>query len=124
MDDADNVSGQPHDAVYKLVSETISGDPTAANNGAIGFSYDAVGNRLGMTSTLGVIPARSYAYDANDRLNGETYDSNGNTLTTGAYTYTYDFEDRLIQAASVTNVTFFYDGDGNRVRKNVIISRS
>ena len=119
MDDADNVSGQPHDAVYKLVSETISGDPTAANNGAIGFSYDAVGNRLGMTSTLGVIPARSYAYDANDRLNGETYDSNGNTLTTGAYTYTYDFEDRLIQAASVTNVTFFYDGDGNRVRKNV-----
>ena len=44
------VSTYSYDAVYKLLSETISSDPTTANNGAIGYSYDAVGNRSAMTS--------------------------------------------------------------------------
>ena len=46
----------------------------------------------------------------------ETYDSNGNTLTTGGKTFTYDSENRLTTMNSGA-VTLVYDGDGNRVAK-------
>jgi RHS repeat-associated protein len=73
-----------------------------------------VGNRLTRTSTVAGVPAQTFSFDANDRLATDTYDSNGNTLTSGLATYTYDFADRLLTGPGVTNV---YDGDGNRVAR-------
>ena len=61
-------------------SEAISADP-AGNNGTVGYSYDAVGNRTQMTSTLNAIPPGSFSYDANDQLTTDTYDANGNTIS-------------------------------------------
>ena len=52
-------------------------------------------------------------YDADDRISGDTFDANGNTLTSGGVTYPYDFEDRLLTTSN--GVTIIYDGDGNRV---------
>jgi RHS repeat-associated protein len=67
-------------------------------------------------SPLAAITAQSFTYDADDHISGDPFDSNGNTLTSGGVTYTYDFEDRLLTTSS--GVTLVYDGDGNRVSAN------
>jgi RHS repeat-associated protein len=103
-----------YDELYRLRSETISADP-AGPNGAIAYTYDRVGNRLTRVSTVVGIPDQSFAYDFNDRLDGEGYDNNGNTLTSGGRTFGYDFENHLTSADG--GVSFVYNGDGMRVAK-------
>ena len=81
------------------------------------FAYNPVGNRKQITSTLPPVPAGLFNYDANDRFTaGDTYDANGNTVTSGGITNVYDFENHLIQQGGISIV---YDGDGNRVQKTV-----
>jgi RHS repeat-associated protein len=105
-----------YDNLYRLTGETIAGDPNGIN-GAVNYSYDAVGNRKQITSTLAPVPAGLWNYDANDRFTaGDTYDADGNTVSSGGIANVYDFENHLIQKAGVTIV---YDGDGNRVSKTV-----
>ncbi len=105
-----------YDNLYRLTNETVALDP-ASINGAVNYTYDAVGNRKQMASTLPGIPAGLWNYDANDRFTaGDTYDANGNTTSSGGIGNGYDFENRLIQKGGVTIV---YDGDGNRVAKTV-----
>src|SRR5439155_25884780 len=53
-----------YDALLRLTGEAISGDP-AGNNGAIAYTYDAAGNRLGRASTNPALASASYGYDAN-----------------------------------------------------------
>jgi len=38
-----------------------------------------------------------FGYDADDRLTTDSYDANGNTIGSGGLTYSYDFENHLIQ---------------------------
>lgn len=106
-----------YDDLYHLTGETIAGDPNGVN-GAIGYSYDPVGNRLSRTSTVAPVPAASYGYDKNDRLTSDIYDANGNTVGSGGHGYAYDSENRLTSLDSGA-ATFVYDGDGNRVAKTV-----
>jgi RHS repeat-associated protein len=59
-------------------------------------------------------------YNADDELASETYDNNGNTLTTGGKTFTYDAENHLTGMTSgSTTVSIVYDAFGNRVAKTV-----
>jgi len=102
-----------YDTIYRLLNETISGDPTSANNGSLGYSLDSVGNRSSLASSLAALTNQSFTYDANDRISGDTFDTNGNTLTSGGHTFTYDFQDRLKQYDNT--VAMQYDGDGNLV---------
>src|SRR5205807_2522469 len=85
-----------YDILYRLTGETITGDPDGAT-GAVGYTLDAVGNRLNRTSTLTAVPPSTGTFDANDRLTNDTYDPNGSTTASGANTYAYDFENRLKQ---------------------------
>ena len=105
-----------YDNLYRLMSETITGDPNAVN-GAVSYVYDPVGNRTQKTSTLPGFPGGLSNYNANDQLTSDSY---GNTIgsgtNTGANGYVYDFENHLIQQAGISIV---YDGDGNRVSKTV-----
>ncbi len=103
-----------YDDLYRLKSETISADPSGPN-GAITYTYDKVGNRLTRNSTVALIPDQTFAYDFNDRLSGEGYDDNGNTLTSGSRSFGYDFENHLVTANG--GVSFVYNGDGIRVAK-------
>ena len=104
-----------YDALYRLTSETVTGDP-AGVNGTVGYDYDPVGNRLERTSTLAPVPAQTFSYDANDRIGIETYDDNGNTqVTTEGRHFGYDTDNRLVSADG--GVSFVYDGDGNRVAR-------
>jgi RHS repeat-associated protein len=102
-----------YDALYRLTGETIAGGSV---NGTIGYTYDSVGNRLSRTSTVSPVPAATSTYDANDRLNSDTYDQNGNTTASGGNSFTYDFQNHLLTQNS-TAVAIVYDGDGNRVSK-------
>ncbi|MBI5182123.1 MAG: RHS repeat protein [Nitrospirae bacterium] len=92
------------------------------------YSYDPVGNRL--TD----IEARSYTYNNGNELltqNGTsfTFDANGNmtskTDSSGATTYTYNSENRLVQINTqpVTGnpqlVIYKYDPFGRRIEKSV-----
>src|SRR6266849_4088734 len=105
-----------YDNLYRLTSETIASDPSGIN-GAVNYTYDAVGNRKQITSTLAPIPAGLWNYDADDRFTaGDTYDANGNTVTSGGIANVYDFENHLMQQGGISIV---YDGDGNRVQKTV-----
>jgi YD repeat-containing protein len=105
-----------YDNDYRLTSEAITGDP-AGHNGTVSYTqYDAVGNRLQMASTLSAVPGGSFVYDANDQLTTDTYDANGNTISSGGISYGYDFENRLLTPGAVL---ILYDGDGNRVSETV-----
>ena len=108
-----------YDNIYRLTDEVISLDPHSVN-GNVHYDLDPVGNRTQETSTLSGLLPGSFTYDFDDRLNTETYDADGNTLTSGGKTFAYDFENRLtsMTAGSVT-VTIQYDADGNRVAKTV-----
>jgi RHS repeat-associated protein len=114
-----------YDALYRLTSETVSaatgGTFTCGDSnercGAVGYTYDAVGNRRERTSTLNKIPPTGLLYyDANDRTSTDVYDNNGNTVSSGGIENAYDFENHLIKHGDVTVV---YDGDGNRVAETV-----
>ena len=106
-----------YDALYRLTGETIGGDPDGVD-GTIGYLYDPVGNRLTRTSTVSGIDPQTFTYDANDRITSESYDANGNTLVTvDGRVFAYDSDNRLIGADP--DVTFLYDGDGNRVARTV-----
>jgi RHS repeat-associated protein len=107
-----------YDDLYRLTSETIANDSHGVN-GSANYNYDPVGNRLSRISTMGPVPSQSSTYDANDRLNSDSYDNNGNTTAAGSNNYTYDFENRLVSLSTQNSglSTFLYDGDGNRVAK-------
>jgi RHS repeat-associated protein len=105
-----------YDNTYRLLNETITGDPISTNNGALTYVLDAAANRQSRASTLAVLSVQSFAFDTNDRLTSDTYDNNGNTLASGGNSYAYDFEDRLTNFNNGA-VTMIYDGNGNRVAK-------
>jgi len=76
-------------------------------------------HRLAATSLsfLLALPAFSNSCNGNDRFTaGDTYDNDGNTVSSGGIANTYDCENHLIQKGGVAIV---YDGDGNRVSKTV-----
>ena len=101
-----------YDTDYHLKSETITADP-GNNNGAESYTYDAVGNRKTLASTIPSLPGSiSYSYDLNDRLTNDTYDNDGNTISSAGTASTYDFENHMLTHGAVSMV---YDGDGNRV---------
>jgi len=111
-----------YDDLYRLTSETIAAGSGAtfacgtAQCGTVGYVYDPVGNRTSMTSTLGAVPAGLWNYDANDRLTTDTYDNDGNTVSSAGIQNVYDFENHLVQHGAIT---YQYDGDGNRVSKTI-----
>ncbi len=77
-----------------------------ANDGL--YAYDDGEHVQAATSYRG----NSYGYDANGNMTSRVVDD-------VSYILTYDEENRLISVTGGVTVTFTYDGDGNRVRKEV-----
>src|SRR5215213_2091676 len=117
IENTGRVTAYTYDSLYRLKSETVSGDP-ASGNGAVNYTYDAVDNRLSRNSTVTAVPTTTSAYDVNDRLTSDSYDANGNTRSASGLSYTYDFENR-IKTANGGAVRIVYDGDGNRVSETI-----
>jgi RHS repeat-associated protein len=123
-----------YDPLNRLVTESVS-DPGGGKR-TIGYTYDAVGNRL--TRDDSVEGETADTFDANDRLQTETlngvvtsytYDNNGNTVSrssgaTDQASYQWDFQNHLIgadvtDAAGTRHLAYQYDADGLRVASSV-----
>ena len=108
-----------YDGIYRLTNESVTGD-TSGENGAVGYTLDAVGNRSQDTSSLNGITPGSWGYNSDDEVSSESYDANGNVTATGGKSFTYDSENHLMSmTATGTSASVIYDGDGNRVAKTV-----
>jgi YD repeat-containing protein len=73
-----------------------------------GITYDQYGLNAGPHAVTHTSDGKSY-----------TYDANGNMLTDGTRTFTYDNDNmpKTITKGGITT-TFVYDGSGNRVKKS------
>ena len=108
-----------YDGIYRLTNESVTSDPSN-NDGSVSYSLDPVGNRSQETSSITGLTSGSWGYNSDDEVSTETYDANGNVLTTGSKSFTYDSENHMMSmSATGTSVTMVYDGDGNRVGKTV-----
>jgi len=106
-----------YDGIYRLTSEAVQ-DPSGGN-GEVDYTLDPVGNRTSVNSSLpGVQSVSLNSFNLDDWLSPETYDANGNTLTTGGKTFAYDSENHLVSMNGGA-VTMIYDAFGNRVSKTV-----
>jgi RHS repeat-associated protein len=106
-----------YDGIYRLTSEAVQ-DPSGGN-GEVDYTLDPVGNRTSVNSSLpGVQSVSLNSFNLDDWLSPETYDANGNTLTTGGKTFAYDSENHLVSMKGGA-VTMIYDAFGNRVAKKV-----
>jgi YD repeat-containing protein len=103
------------------------------------YTYDPVGNRLSEETVSG---KTCYRYDDANRLErvwlkgvGEdcgsgdglgvayTWDNNGNLLSDGVYTYTYNTANQLVSVSGAgTTVSYSYNGQGDRVSQTVGIT--
>jgi RHS repeat-associated protein len=120
-----------YDSLNRLIRTTESNGTVART-----YEYDAVGNRLRRTVTANgtVATDETYAYDQASRLltlnatsSGKTetttfdYDANGNQIRAtgpkGSTTFSYDFENRLVEQrfSDGSSVAFGYDGAGQRL---------
>jgi RHS repeat-associated protein len=111
-----------YDTIYRLIKAPTTNEQ---------YTYDPVGNRL-----TGPKTGNLYTYNQGNELTGSnssqyTYDRNGNLINkvsvnrwgkTETWTYTYDYENRLVKAENTgglitVTVTFKYDPFGRRIEK-------
>jgi RHS repeat-associated protein len=115
-----------YDGVSRLSAMSESWSDSGVNQIGRAYGYDPYGNRMvissyGLAYTDPKEPTGTNATFPNNRLtiSGLTdYDSAGNQTAYGAFTLGYDAENRNITTSgSGGNGTFYYDGDGRRVKK-------
>ena len=103
-----------YDALSRLKNATDS------NGQAYAYTYDKAGNRTSQTVAGVTTP---YLYDAADRLTSAggvafSWNDNGNLLSDGFNTYSYDFANRLVSIGNPqSTISHSYDGQGNRYRQ-------
>jgi YD repeat-containing protein len=109
----ENVTYQ-YDSLRRLTSAVAS--PIAGSQAPAwtqSFQYDGFGNFTakilnGQTTSVAADPATN-------RLTGSLYDANGNMLTGGGNTFTYDAENRIVSASSPNGgVEHYAYGPGNK----------
>lgn len=90
------------------------------------YSFDAIGNRLSKSDVGGGINGtEGYTFNAANMLlsragNSYTNDADGNTLTGGGRTNTWDSQNRLVQCVNGANTSsFVYGADGLRRQSTV-----
>jgi RHS repeat-associated protein len=113
---------------YNDRSEVISAVSTNAATYNYGYSFDAIGNRQDYTNyESGSAVTSAYTTDnlnqytaITNPTNAPTYDDDGDMLTNGDWTYTWNAENRLIIAEkSDAKLEFTYDFIGKRVEKKI-----
>ncbi len=114
-----------YDDLYRLVSATITGVPSPQTPYIQTFTYDAIGN---ITSG----PLGTYLYQGNTGVNyanphattsiggvEQTYDKDGNLISAGDITYSWNYKGKLAETLSVYN---YYNAKGDRVQTNAFSS--
>ncbi len=115
--------GRDQQFTYDLLDRLVSATGTY---GALGYSYDATGNRLIETDGIGTA-IYSYAVDSHRLLtisdattDNRMYDAAGNTLHREGDSFEYDQTNRLIRYTRAGVLAeYAYNGKGERIRKTV-----
>ncbi|WP_430534930.1 DNRLRE domain-containing protein [Listeria rocourtiae] len=110
-----------YDAINQLTKETLPDGTVKA------YTYDGFGNRTKVTDSSKTKAIEASYNDGNQLTtwNGDklTYDTNGNRLSDGKYTYTWDTADQLTaitkKGESTPFATYKYDDDNRRIEKTV-----
>lgn len=123
---ASNTTSYVYDGLGRLIADTESSGVITS------YAYDDYSNRATMSVTGGTDTITvSYAYDQNNRLTAETktvngvnevtsygYDNNGNQVSKGTNTYSYDGLNRLIGAVeNGQSITYTYNANDLRRSK-------
>ncbi len=127
--------------VYSLGGITYAGDndmlaATDSANGAYSFSYNDL-NQLAQACTpscSGTVDAYTYDRYGNrwtgpgssltfnnsyNRMDGASYDANGNLTSSNGQTLQYDAENRLVGVNGGATASYVYDAEGRRVHESV-----
>ena len=122
-----------YDKLLRLTQENITGGYAGDPNGTLSYTYDAVSNRtsrVGSGAITTLLPNQTQNYTANDHLTSDTYDANGNTVSSqgslgvspaSSQTVTdiYSFDNRLIRRTRADGkvIELTYNADGHRLYK-------
>jgi RHS repeat-associated protein len=96
--------------------------------GGLSYSYDQAGHRISVGGSFGRTglpqPVVSTSYDAaNEVLNWNgssmSYDANGNMLSDGTHTFTWDARNHLVTIDNGATASFVYDAFGRRASKTI-----
>ena len=118
----DSVNGNwtySYDDFNRLVSSACSAEcPDGQGTQGFGYVYDRYANRWQQNVTAGSGPQPQATFNGNNnRIDGDSYDADGNLLYDGVHSYTYDAESRIVAVDGGGTATYVYDAEGRRVQK-------
>jgi len=102
--------------------------PGSALLGNLSYAYDLAGRRVSTSGSFARTglpnPVSAAVYNANNQLTQWgaatlSYDLNGNMLSDGTNTYTWDARNQLASIAGGATASFQYDASGRRASKTV-----
>ena len=80
------------------------------------YAYDGFGNLLTVTPSGAGPSAMSVTVNGlTNRMNGWTYDANGNVTQNGGFSGTYDIENRWVEATKNSSIAYGYGADNRRI---------
>ena len=92
--------------------------PDGQGTQGFGYVYDRYANRWQQNVTAGSGPQPQATFNGNNnRIDGDSYDADGNLLNDGVHSYTYDAESRIVAVDGGGTATYVYDAEGRRVQK-------
>jgi len=106
---------------YDDMNRLVTGSASAGSMAGFGLSwtYDRYGNRWNQSAAgNGSAVQTNFTFSANNnRIDqfSSNYDADGNLLSNGTSTYTYDAENRIVTLNG--EPTYIYDAEGTRVAK-------
>ncbi len=124
-DSSDILSDGTKSYTYDWLARVIKATPTISGATTESYTYDKTGNRVVNSVNTGSINYTTNSLDQYTLLTGSIlsgsliYDNNGNIQTDGSKTYSYDYNNRLIQINIWTGILakYTYDTLGRRTQK-------
>lgn len=115
-----------YDSIYQLTeyyTGKLTGDILSDTTGKNTYAYDNLYNRSYSKEDSiyrKYYPNNINAYDSvrnnNSIIQNYTYDTNGNTISDGLKTFSYDYENRLQKVNSINVTVNFYDALGRKTK--------
>jgi RHS repeat-associated protein len=108
-----------YDDLYRLTGTSIT-NTAATTTSSESYTYSPIGNILSFTGTPYSYTNSGYANPhavTNIGTTPYSYDNNGNLVSDGVWTHTWDYRNRLVSSQNgSTTSTYTYDTDNQRVK--------
>jgi len=115
----DNISGEQVQYTYDALNRLASALATS-NSWGQSYNYDGFGNLTDQNVTAGSAPSYHVVFNAaNNRVNGDCADANGNEGACVGGTNTFDIENRLVAAGPGQNGQYAYAPGNKRAWRGV-----